>query len=95
MPFEAKPPLLVLAAEIRRKVFRGMSDGSLNHTEANDLNRCVGALTRLAALATAYRLGDLLGCDSLDDLVLLRDKYANQYPDIAGAIDQVTDRPIY
>jgi hypothetical protein len=95
MPFEAKPPLLVLAAEIRRKAFRGMSDQSLDHIEANELNRCAGALSTIAEPATTYRLGDVLGCDSLDDLVLLRDKYAKQYPDLARAIDQVADRPIY
>jgi hypothetical protein len=95
VPFEAKPPLLVLAAEIRRKAFRGMSDLSLDHTEANDLNRCASVLSTIAELATTYRLGDVLGCDSLDDLVLLRDKYADQYPDLAAAIDRVADRPIY
>jgi hypothetical protein len=95
MPFEAKPPLLVLAAAIRRKAFRGMSDLSLDHTEANDLNRCAGALITVAELATTYHLGDVLGCDSLDDRVLLRDKYAKQYPDLANAIDQMMDRPIY
>ena len=95
MPFEARPPLLVLATEIRRKTFRGMSDRSLDHTEATELNRCAAALTSIAELATAYRLGDVLECDSLEDLVLLREKYAKQYPDLARAIDQGADRPIY
>jgi hypothetical protein len=48
--------------------------------EADELNRCADALTRAAELATTYRLGNVLGCGSLDDLVLLRDKYANNIP---------------
>jgi hypothetical protein len=95
MPFDIRTPLLNLAREIARKAVRGMNDGSLDASEANELNRCAGALTKVAELATTYRLGDVLGCDSLDDLVLLRDKYADQYPDVARAIDLVADRPIY
>jgi hypothetical protein len=94
MPFDIRP-LLTLATEISRRAFRGANDGSMAASEANELNRCAGALTRVAELATTYRLGDVLGCDSLDDLVLLRDKYAKEYPDLAEAIDRVADRPIY
>ena len=94
MPFDIRP-LRTLAIETKRRAFRGVNDGSLGVAEANELNRCADALTRVAELATTYHLGDVLGCDSLDDLMLLRDKYAKQYPDLARAIDQVADRPIY
>jgi hypothetical protein len=95
MPFDIRTPLRNLVTEITRRAFRGASDGSLDSREADELNRCADALTKVAELATTYRLGDVLGCDSLDDLVLLRDKYAKQYPDLAEAIDRVSDRPIY
>jgi hypothetical protein len=95
MPFDIRTPLRNLAIEITRRAFRGANDGSLDAREVDELNRCADALTRVAELATTYRVGDVLGCDSLDDLVLLRDKYAKQYPDLAKAIDRVADRPIY
>jgi hypothetical protein len=94
MPFDIRP-LRTLVTEITRRALRGANDGSLDASGADELNRCAGALTRVAELATTYRLGDVLRNDSLDDLVLLRDKYAKQYPDLAEAIDRVTDRPIY
>ena len=95
MPFDIRPPLRNLAIEITRRALRAVNDGSLDAREVDELGRCADALTRITELATSYRLGDVLGCDSLDDLVLLRDKYANQYPDLAKAIDRVADRPIY
>jgi hypothetical protein len=70
-----------------------MSDRSIDHAEFNQLNRCAGALANIAELATNYRLGDVLGCDSLDDLILLRDKYAQEYADLARAIAEIADRP--
>jgi hypothetical protein len=94
MPFDIRP-LRTLAIETKRRAFRGANDGSRDVAEANELNRCADSLTRIAALATTYRLGDILGCESPDDLMLLRDNYAKQYPDLAEAIDRVTDRPIY
>src|SRR6266436_7624307 len=58
MPFDIRTPLLNLAREIARKAVRGMNDGSLDASEANELNRCAGAFTKVAELATTYRLGD-------------------------------------
>jgi hypothetical protein len=92
MPFDIRP-LRTLAIEITRRADRGASDGSLDVAEVNELNRCAGALTRIAELATTYHLGDVLGCDCLYDLMLLRDKYTKQYLDLAKAIDRVVDRP--